>query len=270
MNRMKAGFGLICVLSLASLAAAQSERADLATALTQVEQGEFDAALLNLDGLIKKLSGSPQRTRDLAQAYLLQGIAFVSLDQADKARASFRQALTLDRAVLLNRERFAPKIVQLFDETRQAVYPKKKSNTALILLAGAALAGGGVAVAASGKQDGPSEANVPVAEMFTGTTTPGTSNQDCRQSSHRFSMSRSGNVLARLESLSTVVLFVGYLCVGSVATAAGADCLGPTTLIGASIQFAREMPAGTNSVVVQLNGGCTQSVTYTMTVSHPR
>jgi len=257
------------VAASGTAALAQSPRPELAAALQQVEQGEFDAALLGLDGIIRSLTGAAGASKDLAQAYLFQGIAYVGLDQTEKARASFRQALTLDKGVTLNRERFAPKIVQVFEEVRQAVHPAK-SKTGLVLLGVAAAAGGGAAVALSGG-DSPSGPALDVAvQTLAGTTPVGASDDDCRETLYRFTMTQAGTVTVDGQSVSDpLASLLATLCVGTVSGREGSDCAQAMD-VKSEHALRRDMSGGTHTAIVWRGSRCTLPVQYSLRLTHPR
>src|SRR5262245_66613875 len=72
---------------------------ELARGIRQVSEGDFENAVLTLDGAVRSLAQEPARVRDLAQAYLHLGIAYVALDQRERARASFKEALARDKEI---------------------------------------------------------------------------------------------------------------------------------------------------------------------------
>jgi tetratricopeptide (TPR) repeat protein len=105
---------LIVLLGFAIPAGAQQGGdADLAKGVKQVQDGYLDDAVGTLNGVVRRLSGSPARQPDLAQAYLWLGIAHAQLDAEKSARASFRQALELDPRVSLG-EGWPPKVTRAF------------------------------------------------------------------------------------------------------------------------------------------------------------
>lgn len=100
---------------------AQSSDPDLAAGIRQVNEGDFEAALLTLDGAVRRLQSEPGRSRDLAQAYLYLGIAYLGLDQEQPARTKFREALAHDRSLRLSPDRYPPKVIRVFDAALQEV-----------------------------------------------------------------------------------------------------------------------------------------------------
>jgi hypothetical protein len=71
---------------------------------------------------VKRLSATPARKDDLAQAYLWLGVAYAQLDSEKSGRASFREALTLDPRVSLA-EGWPPKVSRLFAAARGGAAP---------------------------------------------------------------------------------------------------------------------------------------------------
>lgn len=153
--------------------------ADMATGIRQVREGDFDAALITLDGVVKRLSGQQAQAKELARAYTYLAIAYVGLAQQESARAKFLAAWKADRNMTLSPKEFPPNIIQFFEEAKKegqekanaetkpvattptqapapvtaASTPEKKGggHTGLILLGVGAGAAAIVAVAAAGK-----------------------------------------------------------------------------------------------------------------------
>jgi len=150
---------------------------DVTEGVRLVETGDYDAAILTLDNAARRLAADPARVRDLSQAYLYLGIAYLGKGHEAAARAKFREALTQVGDLRLSPEEFPPKVIDLFEAARveamkapaspaaQAVTSapapaeKKGSSKTLLLiggvggaaaLAGIALAGGGGGESASG------------------------------------------------------------------------------------------------------------------------
>jgi hypothetical protein len=128
-----------------------------------VDDGDYDAAILTLDGAARRLAADPSKGRDLSQAYLYLGIAYVGKGQEAAARARFREALAQIKDLSLSPDRYPPKVINVFEAakeemakapapTRPAAAPKKKGGggKTLLIVGGLAAAGGGVALAAGG------------------------------------------------------------------------------------------------------------------------
>ena len=142
---------------------------DLAKGIKQVDDGDYDGAILTLDTVARQLATQPPRARDLSQAYLYLGIAYVGKGQEAAARARFREALAQAKDLSLSPDNFPPKVINLFEAAKEEMAkeatpspspppttapPEKKGGgggkTALLILGGAAVVGGGVALAAGG------------------------------------------------------------------------------------------------------------------------
>lgn len=158
--------GLALALSGRALAlAAQPPPSDeeVATGIHQVQEGEYDAAILTLDNAARRLAADPKGTKELSQAYLYLGIAYLGKGHEAAAKAKFREAVAQLRDLSLSPEKFPPKVIDLFEaakeEARKASPPptasaekKGGSKKGLILLGvgGAAAAGAAVALGGGG------------------------------------------------------------------------------------------------------------------------
>jgi hypothetical protein len=138
--------------------------------IAAVDQGEYDSAIVTLDAAVRRLTALPDRQADLAQAYVYLGVAYLAKGHETSARARFRDALRQARDLSLTSDKFAPKVVELFEKAREEVGvgtaptpapaagvptaaakpDRKRSQTPLLLVAGLGAAGAGVAIAAGG------------------------------------------------------------------------------------------------------------------------
>jgi hypothetical protein len=131
----------------------------LAKGIGEVDQGDYDAAIVTLDELVREWAGKPGNAKDLAQAYVYLGVAYLAKGHETAAKARFREALMQSGDLRLGTDQFAPRVVELFEKAREEsrqqapAAPDKKggsSKTLLVVLGGAAAAGGAVALAAGG------------------------------------------------------------------------------------------------------------------------
>jgi hypothetical protein len=136
----------------------------LAAGIRQVEDGDFDAAIVTLDAAARRLVSEPRRAHELSQAYLYLGIAYVGKGHEAAAKAKFREAVLQMRELSLSPEKFPPKIINLFEAARaeaartpppQAAPAQAKkgggSKTVLLIGGGAVAVGlGAVALAGGG------------------------------------------------------------------------------------------------------------------------
>jgi hypothetical protein len=144
---------------------------DLSSGVRQVEEGDYEGALVTLEPVTRRLapSGGP----DAVLAFLYLGIAHMALDQREPARLSFRQALDLDPGLELSPEQFSPKVRGALAEARRereegiggaGTSPpasKKGGSGRFVLLAAAGVAAGaGIAVAAGGESSSSSPGEV--------------------------------------------------------------------------------------------------------------
>jgi hypothetical protein len=143
-----------------------------------VDEGDYDGAIIVLDGVVRRLAAGSGRSRELAQAYLYLGIAYLAKGHETAARARFREALARARDMDLEPEKFAPHVIEEFEKARAemtataaAPAPRKKGGGKGLLIGGVLLAaGGGAAVALGGGGGGSSSSPTP-----TPTPTPGPS-----------------------------------------------------------------------------------------------
>ena len=152
--------------------AADTVDTDLANGVRQAQEGDFENAVVTLDGVVRRLSGQPSRAKDLARAYTYLSIAYLGLSQEQTAKAKFLEAWKADRDMNLSPREFPPRILEFFEKAREEANlprprldgdarpaargrrspePKKKGSKTVPILIGAAVLGGvGVAVAAGG------------------------------------------------------------------------------------------------------------------------
>lgn len=134
---------------------------EAAEGIRQVEQGDFETAVVTLDSAIKRLEGQPGRQPLVQNALLQLGVALVALEQREAAKARFRRALELDPKLRLREDSFSPKVIGVFEQARieaAAAAPPKSgggSGKALVLVGLGAAAAGGIALAAGGGEEGP-------------------------------------------------------------------------------------------------------------------
>jgi hypothetical protein len=174
MNMLKRWLVLLLVLALGipHAATAADVDTDLATGVRQAQEGDFENAVVTLDGVVRRLTGQPARAKDLARAYTYLSIAYLGLSQEQTAKAKFMEAWKADRDMNLSPREFPPRILEFFERARKeanlgapataaspqpaaapaaSAEPKKKgSKTVPILIGVGVLAGVGVAVAAGG------------------------------------------------------------------------------------------------------------------------
>jgi tetratricopeptide (TPR) repeat protein len=160
---------LFLVFGLAAPGGAQPPVADpeVRRGIALVEDGEYDSAILALDGAVRRLAAEKgHSTRDLAEAYFYLGVAYLGKGHETSAKARFREAVQQVRDMSPSPEKFPPRVIELFEKAKEesraempavtspatsTVEPKKKRGSkALLVIGGVALAGGGAALALGG------------------------------------------------------------------------------------------------------------------------
>ena len=174
------------VFALAFLLAVEPARAqapasadpDIARGIKLVEDGDYDGAIVVLDSATRRLSAGGASSRALGEAFLYLGVAYLAKGHEVTAKARFREALTQAGDLRLSAEKFAPKVMELFEAARveaerakgpaaspaagrsptppQTAPEKKGGSKKGLLLAGAGVvaAGGAVAVLSGGGGSG--------------------------------------------------------------------------------------------------------------------
>lgn len=135
---------------------------DVAAGLRQVQEGDFEGAVVTLEAAAARLRGDPQRVRLLVQADINLAVAHVALDHTAQAVQAFAEALRLDPSLRLDPDRFSPKVLRAFETAREqsaqrTASPSRRSSrrTALLVGGGVAVAAGAVAIATRGGGTGP-------------------------------------------------------------------------------------------------------------------
>lgn len=196
MLRQTLALGLAASLLWAPVVAGQAVTSDpeVLRGIRQVEDGDYDPAIVTLDAVARRLSGDPARTRDLSQAYLYLGIAYIGKGHEAAAKAKFREAVAQIKDLTLSPDKFPPKVIDLFEAAREearaqaqsaapaptttlpaaAAPPPKKGGggKTILIIAGLAAAGGGVALAAGGKGGSSGTSTTPTTPAATPTPAP--------------------------------------------------------------------------------------------------
>ena len=151
---------------------AQSLDADVQKGIAQVDDGDYDGAILTLDNAARRLTTDKAKTNDLAQAYLYLGIAYIGKGREAAAKAKFREAVAQIKTLSLSADKFPPKVIDAFEAAKaeemkeasaskpappagapvpSATPEKKKGGSkAIFVVGGLAVAGGAVALAGGG------------------------------------------------------------------------------------------------------------------------
>ena len=172
MLRRSAAAALACVLlATATLpAAAPPPHPALARGLALLREGDFEAAVIELDAAVRRLEGDPAASAHVPWGYVHLGVAYLELDQEMVARGKFQEALARDPALRLDAAEFSAQQVRVFESVRaeaSAAPPveparptpratpsprveEKGSSRTLLLVLGGGAAAAGAAVALGG------------------------------------------------------------------------------------------------------------------------
>jgi hypothetical protein len=109
-------------------ASAWQVESDMATGIRQVREGEFDAALVTLDGVVRQLSNDKGGSRELARANTYLAIAYIGLGQEEAARVKFLAAWTADKGLNLSPREFPPNIVAMFEDVKREAEARARAD----------------------------------------------------------------------------------------------------------------------------------------------
>ena len=181
-NRVLAVLLVVCLVVTGAAQAAVADP-DVRRGIALVDEGEYDEAILALDGAVRRLAAdSGHSTNDLAEAYFYLGVAYLGKGHETSAKARFRDAVHQMHDMSPSAEKFPPRVIELFEKAREesraetpatavtaGAAPKKKGGKGLLIGGAVVLVGGGAALAAGGGGGGGSGGGSPT------TTLPGTS-----------------------------------------------------------------------------------------------
>jgi hypothetical protein len=110
-----------CLVASAALLGQQPSVSDpeVAKGIKLVDEGDLDAAILTLDNAARRLAQDPAKAKDLSQAYLYLGIAYVGKGHEAAAKAKFREAVKQLKDVSLSPEKFPPRVIDLFEAAKE-------------------------------------------------------------------------------------------------------------------------------------------------------
>jgi hypothetical protein len=153
---------ILCALggSLAPVRADEPADVEIEAGIRQVQEGDFETAVVTLDDAYRRLSRDTPRSPLLVRAAVHLGMAYVALDQRETAKARFKDALGLDPNLRLTSERYSPKVIAVFEEARReraaqavAISTPRKRSARPWILGGVGVAGGAVVLATRGGGD---------------------------------------------------------------------------------------------------------------------
>src|SRR6185503_17821806 len=83
-----------------------------------VDEGDYHAAIVVLDAAAQRLAKDTTKVKDLSQAYLYLGIAYVGKGHEAAAKAKFREAVSQIKDLSLSADRYPPKVIDLFEAAK--------------------------------------------------------------------------------------------------------------------------------------------------------
>jgi hypothetical protein len=92
---------------------------DLETGILQVRRGDFEEAIVTLDGVVRRLQAEKTGGRDRSRAYAYLAVAYMGLAQQEKAKEEFLEAWRADRTLSLSPKEFPPAVIDMFERTRR-------------------------------------------------------------------------------------------------------------------------------------------------------
>ncbi|MEK6681532.1 MAG: 6-bladed beta-propeller [Nitrospirota bacterium] len=133
---MKKGFIIIFInLLLFAIAAdtfsAEKANEPLEKGKKYYEDSEFIKAIEELRkavDLLERTSKERSRNNDLIDAHIHLGLAYVGVNETEKAKFQFKEALRLDPEKKLNEDFYAPKVIKLFNKAKDEVKQEIKEG----------------------------------------------------------------------------------------------------------------------------------------------
>lgn len=169
MSRVASLLVVVLVLSPIPLRPQPASDPELQKGIQQTQEGDFDAAVMTLDGVVRRLNQEKGSPKELSRAYVYLAIAYLGLSQEQAAKAKFLEAWKTDHEMKPNATEFPPRILKLLEEARAEALgssapstppgpngqinqnqEKKGGSKVPLIVLGVAAAGGGIALAAKG------------------------------------------------------------------------------------------------------------------------
>lgn len=171
MRRVASLLVLVLVLSPIPLRPQPASDPELQRGIQQTQEGDFEAAVVTLDGVARRLNLQKASPKELSRAYVYLAIAYLGLSQEQAAKAKFLEAWKADHEMKPTASEFPPRVLRLLEEARAEALGSKAPSTqpspgasgqvsqdqekkggskAPLIVLGVAAAGGGIALAAKG------------------------------------------------------------------------------------------------------------------------
>jgi tetratricopeptide (TPR) repeat protein len=113
---------------------AATEQSDVSAILARAEvayyEARFNDTIAMLIPVNASLEGQPARLPELVRTKVQLALAYIGLNQPSEAKALFSDLVELDPQFSLDKRKFAPKVLALFEEAKAASVSPKNSNVA--------------------------------------------------------------------------------------------------------------------------------------------
>ena len=121
MTRKTSVLAMVCALVLSGSPALpqQAGDAELAKGVSQAQEGDFENAVVTLDGVASRLAAAGGHGKELARAHLYLSVSYLGLSQPQKAKTQFLEAWKLDPGMELSAKEFPPKVLSFLRQAEQ-------------------------------------------------------------------------------------------------------------------------------------------------------
>jgi hypothetical protein len=96
---------------------------ELAVGIRHFDEGDLEAAATTLAAAVRRLENDAGRRMDLARAHLYLAMVRLGLGDPDAARREMAEALRADPDLSLDRRRFPPRVIQLYESVKSTLPP---------------------------------------------------------------------------------------------------------------------------------------------------
>lgn len=102
---------------------AQAGDPEMEKGIRQAQEGEFEQAIVTLQGALPRLLERKAPPRDVARIHVYLGVSHLGLNDPAAGKASFLEAIRIDPTLRLGSDEYPPRIVRAFEEARLSAPP---------------------------------------------------------------------------------------------------------------------------------------------------
>jgi hypothetical protein len=102
---------------------AQAGDPEMEKGIRQAQEGEFEQAIVTLQGVLPRLLERKAPARDVARVHVYLGVSHLGLNDPAAGKASFLEAIRIDPTLRLGSDEYPPRIVRAFEEARLSAPP---------------------------------------------------------------------------------------------------------------------------------------------------